>query len=150
MSRSLPAWTMARVTETSSGLGDGSPDGWLWARMMAGAVVDDRLAEDFAHPHLGRVDAALVELGQVHHPVAGVQVHHPQLFVIQRAQEGLQQWKASAGLWMVGRSVGLAYSWALRSSCSLRISARVFSTLRLRALRPVGLAVVVRSKMGSW
>lgn len=35
MSSSLPAWTMARVTATSSGLGEGSPLGWLCMTIIA-------------------------------------------------------------------------------------------------------------------
>ncbi len=53
-------------------------------------IVDNRLAEDFAHPHLRRVDAALVELDQVEHPIAGVQVHHPQFFMVEWSHEGQQ------------------------------------------------------------
>ena len=58
MSNSLPAWTICRVTLTSSGDGDGSDDGWLWATTMAAAgasmasvvktTVYLRNAEDYA------------------------------------------------------------------------------------------------------
>ena len=38
MPRSLPAWAMSLVMAASSGLGVGSPDGWLWLMMMPGTA----------------------------------------------------------------------------------------------------------------
>ena len=55
MPRSLPACTSSRVMLTSSGLGVGSPEGWLWEMMMLGAfsitAVDYGGAEHLGGTH---------------------------------------------------------------------------------------------------
>ena len=52
-------------------------------------TLDGRL-EQLGHPHLGRVQAAMVDLHDVDHPVTCVQQDHPQVLLFQIAHLVLQ------------------------------------------------------------
>ena len=60
----------------------GDDDGWR--------IIGDGLAKNFSHPHLGLIDAALIKLGQAHHPISSIQVDHPQFFMVERTKERKQ------------------------------------------------------------
>ena len=68
-------------------------------------VIRDCSPEDFSHTHLAGVHRALIQLDQVHHPIAGVQVEHPQLFMIQPTDEATQDVKGILGR-VDGRALG--------------------------------------------
>ena len=84
MPSSLAACARLRVTAASSGLGVGSPEGWLWLTMMLGGGLEDGGAQHLCGPDDGRGDVALVDDSLADDVVLGVQKQHPELLLGQR------------------------------------------------------------------
>ena len=84
-SSSRPAAIASAVRWRSSGLGVGSPDGWLWHEDDAGRVEPDGVAEQLPDPHQRRGDVAHVDGRHALDDVLRVEAQHPQLLALEAA-----------------------------------------------------------------
>ena len=72
----LPASAIARVMSMSARLGAGSPEGWLWTRMIAAEPRSIARRIDLADMDRGLVDRAFAHHLVADQHVAGVEVEH--------------------------------------------------------------------------
>ena len=84
-SSSRPAAIASAVRWRSSGLGVGSPDGWLWTRTTPRGVEPDGVAEQLPDPHQRRRDVADVDVRDALHDVLRVEAQDPQLLALEAA-----------------------------------------------------------------
>ena len=91
MLSSLPASTSCRVTWTSSGEGETSPDGMVMRDDQPGRVEADRLAEHLRDAQHRRVEGTFVHRVDLEHLVLAVHDDRAQLLLLQRAHIGQQQ-----------------------------------------------------------
>jgi len=82
MSSRRPAASASAVRCRSSGLGVGSPLGWLWTRMTPAAFVRTASRIELAHADEGGGDVALVDGHHLEDDVLRVQEDHPQLLAL--------------------------------------------------------------------
>ena len=85
MSSRRPAASASAVRCRSSGDGVGSPDGWLWTRMIARGVEPDGVAIELADPDEARADVALVDGRDAQDGVLRVEQDDPQLLALEAA-----------------------------------------------------------------